>query len=267
MCMRLLAACFVSAFLTNVALADEKADQKAREALDKKLTELKAPKGELVQVTGDSLTRSFPKQCFFVLRYRQFPVAILPPEPLKSNNLFIVHQDNTIEHLTDSKALEKFFLANFPPVKKEEDGKDAARNWLRLAQEFHQDGFYKFSIPDKFEMAGTDDVPQSQLTVSGKAVVAPEGGNKGEITVNLKFEKGKLAKITEGGQVFAGARPRCQATKLLDPDPIVRAMAEQSLVVMGSAAKSYLDEQRAKAGPELQAAIDRIWRRIVDEGR
>jgi hypothetical protein len=28
-----------------------------------------------------------------------------------------------------------------------------------------------------------------------------------------------------------------------------------------------LDEQRAKAGPELQRAIDEIWRQIVAEGR
>jgi hypothetical protein len=44
-------------------------------------------------------------------------------------------------------------------------------------------------------------------------------------------------------------------------------MAEQDLLCMGRAAKSYLDEQRAKAGPELQKAIDRIWQRIVDDDR
>jgi hypothetical protein len=54
---------------------------------------------------------------------------------------------------------------------------------------------------------------------------------------------------------------------LLDADPIVRRMAEQDLLIMGSAAKSYLDEQRAKASPELRRAIDRLWQRIVDEGR
>jgi len=36
---------------------------------------------------------------------------------------------------------------------------------------------------------------------------------------------------------------------------------------MGRSAKTYLDEQRAKAGPKLKKAIDRIWQRIVDEGR
>ena len=41
-------------------------------------------------------------------------------------------------------------------------------------------------------------------------------------------------------------------------------MAEQDLLIMGRAAKPYLDEQRAKASPALQQAIDRIWQRILD---
>jgi hypothetical protein len=53
---------------------------------------------------------------------------------------------------------------------------------------------------------------------------------------------------------------------LLDPDPLVGRMAEQDILVMGKSAKAYLDEQRAKAKSELKAAIDHIWKRIVDEG-
>ena len=64
-----------------------------------------------------------------------------------------------------------------------------------------------------------------------------------------------------------GIRPICQATKLLDRDPIVRRMAEQDVLVMGRAAKPYLDQVRATARPKLQQAIDRIWQRILDEGR
>lgn len=59
----------------------------------------------------------------------------------------------------------------------------------------------------------------------------------------------------------------CQATKLLDPDPVVRGMAEEAILVMGRGAKEYLDEQRTRARPALQAAIGRIWRRILSEGR
>jgi hypothetical protein len=77
---------------------------------------------------------------------------------------------------------------------------------------------------------------------------------------------GKLAGIEEANTVKAGVRPICQASKLLDPDPVVRRMAEKDILVMGRAAKEYLEEQRAKASPELKRAIDRIWQRIVEEG-
>ena len=36
---------------------------------------------------------------------------------------------------------------------------------------------------------------------------------------------------------------------------------------MGHAAKPYLDQVRATARPKLQLAIDRIWQRILNEGR
>ena len=36
---------------------------------------------------------------------------------------------------------------------------------------------------------------------------------------------------------------------------------------MGHMVKPYLDEIRAKSTPKLRQAIDRIWQRIVDEGR
>jgi hypothetical protein len=73
--------------------------------------------------------------------------------------------------------------------------------------------------------------------------------------------------ISEKGALRAGVRPICQATKLLDSDAIVRRMAEQDLLVMGRAAKTYLDQVRATAGPKLQRAIDHIWQRILEEGR
>jgi len=44
-------------------------------------------------------------------------------------------------------------------------------------------------------------------------------------------------------------------------------MAEQDLLIMGPAAHDYMMEQRAKATPELQAAIDRMWERILERER
>ena len=72
--------------------------------------------------------------------------------------------------------------------------------------------------------------------------------------------------MEESSTVKAGIRPICQATKLLDPDSIVRQMAEKDILVMGQAAKAYLDEQRAQASPELRQAIDHMWQRILQEG-
>ena len=78
---------------------------------------------------------------------------------------------------------------------------------------------------------------------------------------------GSFVSVLEKGALRPGIRPICQATKLLDSDPIVRRMAEQDLLVMGPAAKPYLDQVRARVRPKLQQAIDRIWQRIVSEGR
>jgi hypothetical protein len=82
---------------------------------------------------------------------------------------------------------------------------------------------------------------------------------------NRSSGEGKLTRAEEKADLKAGVRPICQATKLLDPDLIVRRMAEKDILVMGQRARTYLMEQRAKAAPELQQAIDRIWQRIIDE--
>jgi hypothetical protein len=244
-------------------------DKQARETIMKYLAKLQGTeRGQLIPVIDEpALAKLFPKHHFYVLRFRQYPVALVPPEPLKSNNVFAVGPEGKVEHLTDAKGLEKFFKAALPPVKDEAQAKAAATAWLRLAQEFHQDGFYQFAAPGNFTVAGTDDDPPAQLKVTGQAVVKPTGGNKGQVSATLVFEKGQLAKATDESKLFPGPRPICQALKLLDPDPVVRAMAEQTILVMGSAARDYLREQRAKADPELQRAIDRIWQRIVEEGR
>src|SRR6266568_6537950 len=93
-------------------------------------------------------------------------------------------------------------------------------------------------------------------------------GGEGQIDVMITLgAAGSLVQIYEKSALRPGIRPICQATKLLDRDPIVRRMAEQDVLVMGRAAKPYLDQVRATARPKLQQAIDRIWQRILDEGR
>jgi hypothetical protein len=215
----------------------------------------------LARITDEALTQTFPNQHFFGVTFRQYPVARAAPKPLKSKNIFALRKNGKTRHLTDTAGLEEYFRETLPPVSDEKSATDAAAAWLRLSEEFKQDGYFKFSIPRdslKAEKADTG------WRASGKAVVTQ--GGKGDISVSLTFTPaGKLARAEEANSVKAGVRPICQATKLLDADPIVRRMAEKDVLVMGQTAKEYLDEQRALASPQLRQAIDRIWQRIVNE--
>ena len=254
--------CSLGVLALGVALAEEVPD-----ALARKLAEFKgAKRGQVIAVEGEALAHAFPKYRFYLLRFRQYPVAVRPPERLQSNNLFVVTPKGSVDYIGDAKALERFFRATLAPVKADTEARDALKAWLRLAEEFHQDGFLQFSVPD--DALRVTPAAGGGLRVTGKAVVNPQGGNMGEIAASLTFDPaGKLVKGSETANIKRGVRPICQATKLLDPDPIVRGMAEQALLVMGKAAKEYLDEQRAKAGPELRRAIDRVWQRILTEDR
>jgi len=235
---------------------------KAERAVRDQLEQLKGSAAELQSITDKALARTFPRYTFFCAFFRQYPVARLTPEGLKDSNLFAVGRGGKVELMTDSSQLKQFFKDHLPPTRTEDQLKDAARAWLDLTQAFHQDGFYQFAIEDDSLKvnAGKDGT-----VVTGKAVLT-RGGN-GEIRTHLTFRNGRLALLNQDKQLRSGPRPICQATKLLDPDPVVRRMAEQDLLIMGRAARGYLDEQRARASPELQQAIDRLWQRICVEDR
>jgi hypothetical protein len=219
---------------------------------------------QITVIRNDILGKTFAKHEFVAVIYRQFPVGRPAPEPLKVANVLVVPTgDGKVTPITDTKQLEKFFAENAPKA----DNKigDAILDaWLRLSQELAQDGFYRFKEPKAGIGSASSD---GKMTLSGSVAVDPAGGNKGEISSTIHFDKGMVVKVDHKVNLSPGPRPRCQATKLLDPDPIVRQMAEDSIRVMGSACKYYLDEQRAKASPDLRKAIDRIWQQILDEGR
>jgi len=257
--------------MTTPAYSDEPKGPSAEEikaAQDRLMEFLKGLKGaELARVTAlaaDGVPATFPDHILFSVLFPQYPVARIAPEPLKSSNVVAVPKakDGKPAAITDLKELEMFFKSHARAVKTEAETYATVEAWLRTAAELNQDGFYKFTVKAE-SFAATDTAIQSD----GRAKVEPAGGNKGEITSKLSFKDGKLMAVETKVTLFPGPRPICQSTKLLDPDPIVRRMAEDSIRVMGSAAKPYLDEQRAKASPELKAAIDRIWKRIQKEGR
>jgi hypothetical protein len=233
---------------------------KGLKAVTDHLEKLKGQNGAVAQIKDEPLERLIPDRLFFTVLFRQYPVGRRPPEGLNSSNVFAVDKEGKITVLKEKKELEDFFKANVV-VKDEAKAKDAVRTWLRLSQEFLQDGFFKFNLMDDSTKV-TETKPQ--IVATGKLIVM-QGGN-GEVNVKLTFdEAGRLTAAMEEAKFRRGPRPICQATKLLDADPIVRQISEQDLLIMGRAAKPYLDEQRAKAKPELQMAIDRIWERIVLE--
>jgi hypothetical protein len=209
-----------------------------------------------------ALPKVLPGSHLFGVRYRQWPVAVRPAKGLRSSNVFAVAPDGKVTVCTSTDDLTKFFKAHLVPVNGAEAAKDAARAYLRSAEELHQDGFYKFERQE----ASTQAMVGVSGVVSRATSVVMAGGN-GNLTVQLGFDRGKLVRAEEKAMIRRGIRPRCQATLLLHADPLVRRIAEQDLLVMGRTCKPYLDEQRAKASPELREAIDRVWRRIAEQDR
>jgi len=217
--------------------------------------------GQLIFKSDEATSQVFSKQLFYVLRFRQWPIGMNIPAPLQYNNIFAVHNGLTL--LSDKNQLTKLFQKYVHDVKSNANAGSVAKAWLQLSQELAQDGMFQFSIaePEITAEGGT-------IVATGKAIVDPKGGNMGEITARLTFDAaGDLTAVEESNTVKTGMRPICQSTKLLDFDPIVRKMAEQDLLIMGKSAKLYLEEQRLKSPPELQKAIDDVWRKILKENR
>ena len=213
-------------------------------------------------ITDDYVGRTFPSFSFFGVIFRKYPVAVLCPQTqgLNCSNLFFV-KDGRVDFVATVPDLKFFFSSELDPAPSEAAAGDIASAWLRFSQELKQDPFYTFSAPEISYM------PREDVTrVRGHAAVM--AGGEGQIDVLITLgAAGSLVQIYEKSALRPGIRPICQATKLLDRDPIVRRMAEQDVVVMGRAAKPYLDQVRATARPKLQQAIDRIWQRILNEGR
>jgi hypothetical protein len=213
----------------------------------------------ITAVTAEYIDDSFPDTDFFEVIFRVYPVAVLVPKGLSASNVFLV-QNATVLPLVRPANLKDFFSKQLAPVRNKENAEDAGLAWLRLTEAFSQDGFFTFADP---QVKVTTSSGKFQATGS----VSVATGGRGSITVTMSFGRnGVPAGVSETRNVHPGVRPICQATKLLDTDPLVRRMAEQDILVMGRSAKQYLDQQRAKATPELRAAIDRIWKRIVNEG-
>ena len=225
---------------------------------------------EPVRISSAALDALFPDRLFYAVVVRQFPLARPVSPPFNDQNVVVYHRDGSIDLQASPEAMQTYFKRSLAPAQNQGDAVRVMAAWLRLTQTYSEDGMFRFTIP--MEQIKTAWQPSGGLVVTGKALVVAKGGDSGEIDSTLTFigqgtNPRRLVSIHDKRDVHAGVRPICQATKLLDRDPIVRRMAEQDLMVMGSAAWSYIGEQREKASPELRSTIDRIWKRILAEKR
>jgi hypothetical protein len=237
---------------------------KCEAAVKEFLGKRKAEAGNLQPIKDEVVDKMFPRHGIYTLLFRQYPVGRVQPEGFSVANILVCDAAGKVQLLNNAKGLTEFYKANAPAVKGEGEVADAGRAWIRLSQELHQDGFFKFQLMDNATKVMTDLKGGMAVTVT---IVVMQGGS-GTLETTVSFdENGKLTAALESNKIRPGPRPICQATKLLDADPLVRRIVEQDLLIMGSSAKPYLDEQRAKASSELQKAIDRIWLRIVEAER
>lgn len=180
-------------------------EEKARALLDAHLATLKgAQRGRVEPITDEALAQALPSLSFFVVRFRDYPVRSAPP-PLKSQNVFVVAaKAGTVQRVSDVEALQTLFRSALAPVKDESKAKEALRAWLRVVEEFYQDGFMQFALPAENRSTA---FKGEELRVSGDAV-ATKGGD-GKITATLAFDKrGKLVEAKTSGRVEPkGARP------------------------------------------------------------
>ena len=237
--------------------------QKSINAVRNHIDQLERGKGvgDITWKGESAVAKTFADYHIINARFRIYPLARQVPDGLNTSSLFAVNKDGKVEFLKDAKSLQKFFRAHEAKITDEDGAKTLLAAWLTLTQEFHQDGFFKFDVLSK-EFAVTG---KGELKATGRAVVMA-GGN-GQLSADLVIDKdGKLAKVDEKAEIRRGPRPICQATKLLDADPIVRRIAEQDLLIMGLAARDYLLEQRDRAAPRLRLEIDRLWRQIQKNG-
>jgi len=181
-------------------------DEKGREAISRFLAKTQGPQGgQILSIEDDPVVQTFSLQRFYTLHYRRYPVAPALPESLTYNNLLVLYANQNVELIRDTNALEAFFRSQLIPVSGEPQARNAVKTWLRLTQEFHQDGFFQFSIPDGSILVLHE---SGTIRASGKEEVVSDYGNAGGISVSLSFDSaGKLMDVKETANVVAGRRP------------------------------------------------------------
>lgn len=234
--------------------------QQAKEHVTKHLEQIGGLKQQptIAWLEEAALKELFPSLSFFAVRYRQYPVAIAPPEGLGSSNVIAVNKEGKLHVLKAPEELTKYFpeAAKANMAKMNADNADKfARAWLSLAQELIQDGFYKFEIMKPEVKKG------ETIAVEARSLVTQ--GGKGHIALTLQTGADGGLKASPDFKIQPGPRPICQALKLLDADATVRHMAYSELLFMGQSARPYLlDIKTRTTDGQLRQAIDHVLQRI-----
>ena len=183
------------------SVGQEASEPQAKEGVDKKVPEKDAPdkSREAVEawlnsvsegkqyspppkiaLVDESVRSFFPEDRFYSICYMRYPRAIKPPESLKLENLVRVRPDASVERVESIDALKKLVEKKLEQVTTEDQARIALHACLRLAEEFYQDGFYTFALPqDSIAIMRNE----NRIVATGKAVVTK--GGQGEISVTL----------------------------------------------------------------------------------
>lgn len=201
-----LALMFVTSCLLPGQPRKRMSDEKGREAISRFLAKTQGPQGgQILSIDDDPVVKAFSFQRFYTLHFRRYPVAPALPESLTYNNLLVLYANENVELIRDTNALEAFFRPQLLRVVSEAQARNVVKAWLRLTQEFHQDGFFQFSIPDGGILVLHE---SGSIRASGKEDVVSDYGNSGGIAVSLSFDSaGKLMDVKETANVIAGRRP------------------------------------------------------------
>jgi hypothetical protein len=155
----------------------------------------------LAPVKNQFAARALPNFDFCGVYFQQYPVAYLPPEDLAESNVFFVNKTTEdVQYLTGPDDLLNFFRLFWDPIVgpsgSENFLKDGAKTWLRLSQEFSQDGFYQFSKP--------------MVMVEGETafgMVTVEQGGTGFLAVIMNIGPLGELSVVEERHIHPGERP------------------------------------------------------------
>ena len=180
--------------------------EQGREHVDQWLTDIAkgkpveaAPK--IAPVDGGAVNTLFTHDQFFTKQFMRYPRAVKPPGSLKLENLVRVRTGGSVERIEDVDALKKLFAVKLADTRDEKQVREVLLAFMRLVQEFYQDGFYIFAVPDQSVSIVRDG---DHFVASAKAVVTK--GGQGDIEV--KMTTGSATNIEVTGKVRPDVRPR-----------------------------------------------------------